>query len=124
MGEGLDSHTARCSGLRRSNSKGNDPQRRFPHKCTSWRKSVFFFFYCTIHVSALCPSYIRGFPGGIVVKNLPADAGDARDAGLIPGSGRSAGEGNSNPLQYSCLGNSMDRGAWRLSLGSQESDTT
>ena len=47
--------------------------------------------------------------GGKVVKNLPASAGDARDVGLIPGSGRSPGGGNGNPLQYSCLGN--DRGA-------------
>ena len=53
-----------------------------------------------------------GLPGGSVVKNLPANAGDARDVGLIPGSGRSPGEGNGNPLQYSCLENSMDRGAW------------
>ena len=43
------------------------------------------------------------------VKNLPANAGHM---GLIPGSGRFSGEGNSNPLQYSCLGNPMDRGAW------------
>ena len=47
-----------------------------------------------------------------VVKNLLANAGDARDTGLIPGSGRSSGEGNGNPLQYPCLENSMDRGAW------------
>ena len=46
-----------------------------------------------------------------VVKNLLANAGDIRDAGLIPGSGRSSGEGNGNPLQYPCLENSMDRGA-------------
>ena len=51
-----------------------------------------------------------GFPGGSVVKNLPANA---RDVGLIPDSGRSPGGGNSNPLQYSCLGNPMERGAWR-----------
>ena len=48
-----------------------------------------------------------GFSGGSAVKDLPANAGDV---GLIPGSGRSAGEGNGNPLQYSCLGNPMDRG--------------
>ena len=48
----------------------------------------------------------------LVVKNLPANAGDIRDVGLIPGSGRSPGGGNGNPLQYSCLGNPMDRGAW------------
>ena len=47
-----------------------------------------------------------------VVKNLPVNAGDARDMGLIPGRGRSPGVGNGNPLQYTCLENSMDRGAW------------
>ena len=54
-----------------------------------------------------------GFPDGSVVKNLPANAGDARDPGLIPGLGRSPGEGNSTPLQYSCLESPMDRGAWQ-----------
>ena len=53
---------------------------------------------------------LMGFPGGSVVKNLPAIAGDM---GLIPGSGRSPGEGNGNPLHYSCLGNLIDRGAWK-----------
>ena len=48
----------------------------------------------------------------LVVKNLPANAGDIRDSGSIPESGRSPGKGNSNPLQYSCLENPMDRGAW------------
>jgi len=48
----------------------------------------------------------------LVVKNLPANAGDISDAGSIPGLGRSPGEGNGNPLQYSCLENSMDRRAW------------
>ena len=48
----------------------------------------------------------------LVLKNLPANAGDVRDGGSIPGSGRSPGGGNDNPLQYSCLGNPMDRGAW------------
>jgi len=47
-----------------------------------------------------------------VVKNLPANAGDSIDLGLIPGSGRSLGVGNGNPLWYSHLGNPMDRGAW------------
>ena len=60
-----------------------------------------------------------------MVKNLPADAGDARDAGLTPGSGRSLGVGNGNPLQYSCLGNFMDRGAWQGTVcGIPESDMT
>ena len=53
-----------------------------------------------------------GFPGGTMVKNLSADAGDTRNESSIPGSVRSPGEGNVNPLQYSCLGNPMDRGAW------------
>ena len=48
----------------------------------------------------------------LVVKNSPANAGEVREEGLIPGSGRSLGEGNDNPLQYSSLENSMDRGAW------------
>ena len=52
------------------------------------------------------------FPGGSVVKNPPADAGDARDASLIPGLGRSPGGASNNPLQYSYLKNSMGRGAW------------
>ena len=47
-----------------------------------------------------------------MVKNLTANAGDIRDEGSIPGLGRSSGGGNGNPLQYSCLENSMDRGAW------------
>ena len=51
-------------------------------------------------------------PWWLMVKNSPANARDARDIGLIPGSGRSPGVGNDNPLQYSCLENSMDRGAW------------
>ena len=54
----------------------------------------------------------EGFPGGTVVKNLPANAGGSRDWGLIPGSGRSPGRGNVSPLQYSCLGNPVNRGAW------------
>ena len=47
-----------------------------------------------------------------MVKNSPTNAGDTRDICSVPGSGRSPGEGNDNPLQYSCLENSMDRGAW------------
>ena len=55
---------------------------------------------------------LLGFPGGTVVKNLLDNAGDAKDAGPIPGSGRSSGEENGNPLHYTCLENSMDRGDW------------
>ena len=51
-----------------------------------------------------------------VVKNLPVNAGDIRDAGSIPGLGRSPVGGNSNPLQYSCLENPMDRGAWQAAV--------
>ena len=65
----------------------------------------------------------KGFPGGSTVKNPLASAGDK---GLIPGSRRNPGEGNGNPLQYSCLGNPMDRGAWGAAVHgvSKESDMT
>jgi len=65
----------------------------------------------------------RGFPGGPLIKNPPANAGDVD---LIPGLGRSPGEGNGNPLQYSCLANPMDRGAWQAIVHkiTKESDTT
>ena len=65
-----------------------------------------------------------GFPGGSVVKNLPANAGDARHVGSILGSGRSPGGGHGNPVQYSCLGNPMDRRAWRAIVdGATKSQT-
>ena len=66
---------------------------------------------------------MMGFPGGSVVKNPPTNAGDM---GLIPESGRSPGEGNGKPLQYSCLGNPMDRGNWWATVqrGRTESDMT
>ena len=57
-------------------------------------------------------SWTLGFPGVSVVNNLPANAGNIGDTGLIPGSGRYPGEVNGNPYQYSCLGNPMQRGAW------------
>ena len=53
-----------------------------------------------------------GFPGGSVIKNLPANARDTGGASLIPGLGRSPGGRNGNPFQYSCLGNFMDKGGW------------
>ena len=59
---------------------------------------------------------VGGFPDGSVIKNLPADARDTRDTGSIPGLGRSPRVGNGNPLQYSCLGNPIDRGAWGATL--------
>ena len=61
----------------------------------------------------------------LVVKNPPANTGDIRDAGSIPGLGRSPGEGHDNPLQSSCLGNPMDRGTWRAMIHRvAESDMT
>ena len=77
------------------------------------QQMLFFFFSEVVH--------LMGFPGGSVVKNPPADAGDT---GSIPGSGRSPGEGNGDPLQSSRLGNPMDRGAWWAAIhGVAESRT-
>ena len=66
---------------------------------------------------------VWGFPDGSVVKNPPTNAGDM---GLIPGLGRSPGEVNGNPFQYSCLGNPIDREAWWATVhgGQKESDVT
>ena len=61
---------------------------------------------------SVCTMLSQGFPGGAVAKNPPPNAGEERDTGSIPGSGRSPGGGNSHPVQYSCLENPMDRGAW------------
>ena len=60
-----------------------------------------------------CYSHSLGFPGGSMIKNPPADAGDVD---LIPVSGRSSGEGNGNPLHYSCLEKPMDRGNWQATV--------
>ena len=57
-----------------------------------------------------------GFPGGTSGKNLPANTGGIRDVGFIPGSGRAPGGEHGNPLQYSCLENAMDRGAWQATV--------
>ena len=80
-------------------------------------------------LKVFCQSFLwhlmifRGFSGGSLVKNLPANAGGMVS---IPGSGRSPGEGNGNPLQYSCLRNPMDRGAWQATVHrvTKESGTT
>ena len=71
---------------------------------------LIFIDFTDIYTYICTPMW--GFPGGLVVKNPPASAGDIRDVGSIPGSGRSPGVGNGNPLQNSCLGNPMQRGAW------------
>ena len=57
-----------------------------------------------------------GFPGGSAVKESTCNAGTTGDAGLMPESGRSLGGGHDNPLQYSCVGSSMERGAWRVTV--------
>ena len=72
-------------------------------------KQMFTFYI----VNYFFPLWLLAFPGGPEVK---ASAWNAGDVGSIPGSGRSPGEGNGNPLQYSCLGNSTDRGAWRATV--------
>ena len=71
-------------------------------------------FFLVIHV---------GLPSGSVVKNLPVNAGDV---GSVPGLGRFPGEGNGTPLQYSCLGNPMDKAAWQVTVHrvAKELDTT
>ena len=87
-----------------------------------------FFSLCllpTNNPSKTIPSFgaYQVVPEG---KNLPANAGDLRDASSIPGLGRSPGEGHGHPLQYSCLENPMDRGAWWATVhrGTKESDMT
>ena len=64
------------------------------------------FFYTYVNICVAASQEV------LVVKNPPANAGDTRDTGMTPGSGTSPGEGNGNSLQYSCLGNPMDRGVW------------
>ena len=83
---------------------------------------VIYQFWCTqrslaelvIFLSCSVLLNLKGFPGGSVVKNLLANSGDV---GLIPGLRRSPGEGNGNPLQYSCLENLMNRGWWDAVCG-------
>ena len=81
-----------------------------------------FHFYYQWHYQSknpVCLSWqllLFGLPSGSVVKNLPANTGDTRDVGSILGSGRSPGEGNGNPFQYSCLGNPMDGRAWKAAV--------
>ena len=93
-----------------------------------WSINYLLFYYCTLLILSLfCSSPHRfqylpspntcmwgelGFPGLSAVKNPPVSAVDSGVSGLVPGSGRSPGVGNGNPPQYSCLENSMDRGAW------------
>ena len=92
----------KCGEVRKCNAEGG-----------SSTQQNLLSIYCVLK----CPMYrVLGFPeasqNSLVVKNLPATVGDARNMSSIPGSGRSPGEGNGNPLQYWCLENSMDRGDW------------
>ena len=84
------------------------------HKiCITLRQNSFFFYFLNwgiVHLQC-CVSFKWGFPGGSDSKDSACIMGDP---GPIPGSGRSPGEENGNPLQYSCLENSLDRGAWRV----------
>ena len=78
-----------------------------------------FFLFCGLSPLECSLSFLGGTSG----KELPVDAGDVRDMDSIPGSGRSPGGGHGDPLQYSCLENPMDRGAWQAAVhGVTESD--
>ena len=76
----------------------------------------FFFFFHVNWYFVYNLNIVGDFQVVLVVKNQPANAGEESDMGLIPGSGRSPGVGNGNPLQYACLENSMDRGAWQATV--------
>ena len=91
-------------------------------QATATAYSEGFFFISYLHP----PLSQVGFPGGASGKEPTCNAGDIGDAGSIPVLGRYPGEGHGNPLQYSCLENTMDRGAWQATLhgGHKESDTT
>ena len=84
--------------------------RKTKHKVDSTVFSIKWKILIPINISKLC--IYMGSPGGSSGKEFATNAGDVRDIGLIPGSGRSPEEGNGNPLQYSCLENPMDREAW------------
>ena len=81
------------------------------HSCISDHTPVSVVFTGAIIIVMELPRRLL-----VVVEKLPANAGDVRDTGLIPGLGRSSGGGHGNPLQYSCLKNSMDRGTWRATV--------
>ena len=69
-------------------------------------------FMITFNLNNLLKTLLGASQKALAIKNLPANVGDAGDAGSIPGLGRYPGERNGNPIQYSCLGNPMDKGAW------------
>ena len=98
---------------------GNDSTESFFIPLTCLFDNILHFYGVFVNIKK--PTL--GFHGGSVVKNLPAKAGDT---GLIPGLGRSPGKGNGSPLQDTCLGNPVDRGAWQATVPgvAKESDTT
>ena len=99
-------------------------QFRLEFQVTRWPTSSHIVYWRSIRpqlpvtistfIKHLCAWW--GFPGGSVVKNVTASTEDTRDVGSIPGLGRSPGGRNGNPLQYSCLGNPMDRGPWQATV--------
>ena len=113
MGRSGTRWASRISEREVANWMANRVRLQSPHPHWSTLPSI----VCNTH------RYPGGFPGGSAVKNLPANAGDASS---IPGSGRSPGKGNGNPLQDSFLRNPMDRGAWQATVHgvAKESDTT
>ena len=87
-----------------------------PRDRGAWRAADYGVAQSRTQLKRLSTNYIPSYNASqvaLVVKNWLANAADTRDVGWIPGSGRSPGEGNGNPLQYSCLENPMDRGAWQ-----------
>ena len=91
------------------------------HTSTSVSTSLLYLCVCPclcLYIRMYTATY-RVFPGDSVMKNLSASAEDVGDGTLIPGSGRSPGVGNGNPLQYSCLESPTDRGAWRATVTTQ-----
>ena len=98
---------------------------RFNNRSLSLFEWIFFFCdQCDVNVDFwFCIEQL--WASQVVLKNLPANAEGVRDEGSIPGLGRSPGEGNGNLLQYSCLGNPMNRGVWQTTVRgvTKESDT-
>ena len=100
-------------------TQGEDLEGKWMRTAVIWESNLQISVWTSREYKQDCGRYLFCFPGSSVVKNRPANAGDI---GLIPESGRSPADGNGNFIQYSCLGNPMDRGACRLQCtGSQKS---
>ena len=117
---GLSPRALRCFLPKVVLAAGTPP---LPPRSLEHRHSSFLPAHAHSFIHSLFSRYLLGFTGGSVVKNPPTSSGDADS---IPGSGRSPGEGNGNPLQYSHLKNPMDRGAWLATVHgvAKESNTT